>query len=58
MKLNNVDLNLLSHEDLKKVCIKYKIITDNEASTMTKEALERNSSFIIHKMNKYKSRPR
>lgn len=59
MKLNNVDLNLLSHEDLKKVCIKYKIITDNEASTMSKEALLRETrSFIIHKMNKYKSRPR
>ena len=59
MKLNDVDLNLLSHDDLKKVCLKFNIVTNTEAETLPKETLLRETrSFILHKMNKYKSRPR
>ena len=59
MKLNNVDLNLLSTEDLKTVALKYQIITPSESNSYTREKIMKEvRQFIIHKMQKYKSRPR
>jgi len=59
MKLNDIDLNLLSEDDLRKVCLKYNIVTGGEAAKMSKDSLLRETrSYILHKMEKYKSRPR
>jgi len=59
MKLNNVDLNLLNTDDLKKLGLKYNIITQSEANTFDRDKiLKEIRQFIIHKMEKYKNRPR
>ena len=59
MKLNDIDLNLLSEDDLRRLCLKYDIITIQEVNSFDKERLLKETrSFIIHKMKKYKSRPR
>ena len=58
MRLNNVDLNLLSTEDLKRLGLKYQIITQSEANSFDRDKiLKEVRQFIIHKMQKYKSRP-
>jgi hypothetical protein len=41
MKLNNVDLNLLSTDDLKRLGLKYNIITQNEANSFDREKILR-----------------
>ena len=59
MKLNNVDLNILSTEDLKRLGLKYQIITQSEANSFDRDRIMKEvRQFIIHKMQKYKSRPR
>jgi hypothetical protein len=59
MKINEIDLNLLSDDDLKKLLHKYKIVEEMKLSSVTREeSLRYIRKYILDKMNKYKSRPR
>lgn len=59
MKINDIDLNLLSDDDLKRLLLKYRIVDEIMISSVSREeSLRHIRKYILGKMNKYKSRPR
>lgn len=54
MKLNNIDFNLLSNEDLKKIIIKYELHKNNKIKSR-EDMIKLIKEFILQKMNKYKN---
>ena len=54
MKLNEIDFNLMSDDELKKICLKYKILTINEVNTKSrKELLKLIKDYIERKLKNY-----
>ena len=54
MKLNNIDFDVLSNDDLKKIIIKYKL-HQNTKIRNREDMIRVIKEFIILKMNKYKN---
>jgi len=54
MKLNNIDFNVLSNEDLKKIIIKYNLHQNNKIKNRD-DMIKVIKEFIILKMNNYKN---
>ena len=59
MKLNDIDINSLSDTDLKRICIKYKIIQTSEIHSITRDRLLRETkTYLKYKIETYKQRKR
>ncbi len=59
LKINNVDLSTLSDNDMKQLCIKYNIITNNELTSITREQMNKEvKSYLLHKIENYKKKGR
>ena len=57
LKLNGVELSNFSDMELKKLCLRYNIITTSEVHTITKDKmLDEIKLYVTHKVQKYKGR--